>query len=138
MCKKKRLGQQALADAFDMKRGKVSGYFYETQPKPDFYEKLGEKFDLDIGKFLTVEMNDDNYVSFFLVDFDQKGTSIGDKTTVLELLVRLKNTLDQEERNVLIDELILVYDKNQAKLEQLKDQNSELKDQLIGLMQKDN
>jgi transcriptional regulator with XRE-family HTH domain len=103
MCKKKGLRQQALADAFGMKRGKVAGYFYETQPKPDFYERLGEEFQLDIGKFLTA----------------------------FDLLLKLKRSSDEEERNNLIDELILIHGRTLDEISSLKDDNNELKDQLL-------
>jgi transcriptional regulator with XRE-family HTH domain len=142
MCKKMGLGQQALADAFDMKRGKVAGYFYETQPKPEFFEKLREKFDLDIGKFLSEEMGDANYSAFFVSGEDQENSqfdsSIGQKKkpNTLDILMELKRSSEKEDRDELIDHLILIHGRTLDEINHLKDNNSRLKDQLIEMMSK--
>ncbi|MEO9870261.1 hypothetical protein [Ekhidna sp.] len=138
------LSQQRLADLMDIKRGKVAGYFYETQAKPEFYEKLGEKFQLNIGKFLTVEMSDDNYDSFFTgasVDNHTDGVaeSPGEyqkKSKVLDLLIQVKNSEDLSERDQLLDEIIKLYGKVLDENSKLKDANSELKDRLLEMAKK--
>ncbi len=145
ICKKKRLSQQALADLMDIKRGKVAGYFYETQAKPDFYEKLGREFDLNIGKFLTVEMNDSNYDSFF-----QKENSLDhqlvteyagefhSKSKLFDLLILVKNSKDEQVRNHLLDEAVKLYGRVLDENSKLKDANSELKDELLRMTKNQN
>lgn len=136
------LSQQGLADLMEIKRGKVAGYFYETQAKPDFYERLGEKFQLNIGKFLTIEMNDHNYDSFFLdrnSDIQLVEESQGEyqtKSRVFDLLIRVKNTEDEQERNRLLDEIVKLYGKVLDENSRLKDSNSNLKDELLEMAKK--
>lgn len=126
----------------DMKRGKVSGYFYKTQARPDFYNKLGEKFGLNMGKFLTLEMNDDNYDSFFgiadeEINYVAEGTeSYGKKSDLIEILMQVKQSDDKEEINQLLDEAIRLYGKVLDENSLLKDRNSDLKDQLLELSRK--
>ncbi|MEP5072321.1 MAG: hypothetical protein ABJQ96_16700 [Crocinitomicaceae bacterium] len=126
------LSQQRLADLLDFKRGKVAGYFYETQAKPDFHQKLSEQFNLNLGKFLTLEMNDLNFETFF----NPSGPAIASepdehygKSGAIELLQNAKNAENEEERNKLINEAIVLF-------ERLADKNSELKDQLIEALKK--
>lgn len=137
------LSQQKLADMMGIKRGKVAGYFYETQARPEFYEKLGELFQLNIGRFLTVEMKDHNYDSFFEKEnenlVDLVAESRGDyqtKSGLIDLLVKVKNTKDREEVNKLLDEAIQLYGKVLDENSRLKDINSDLKDRLIELSKK--
>ncbi len=126
------LSQQRLADLLDFKRGKVAGYFYETQAKPDFHQKLSEQFNLNLGKFLTLEMNDLNFETFF----NPTGPAIVNepdepygKSGAIELLQKAKNVENSEERNNLINEAIVLF-------ERLADKNSELKDELIEALKK--
>lgn len=128
MCKQMGLSQQKLADLLDVGRGKVAGYFYETQAKPDFHDKLREKFHLDLGKFLTIQMNDFNYNSFF-DNYDQgdlvsEPKSTYSKSDIINLLLKAKKSSSTEERNQLIDEAIVLYGK-------IMDENSQLKDELV-------
>ncbi len=127
MCKKMGLSQQRLADLMDIKRGKVAGYFYETQAKPAFHQKLSEQFDLNLGKFLTLEMNDLNFETFFNTS---ESTSLSEpkvpygNSGPIEILQKAKHATKDEERSDLIDEAIILYEKLMAK-------NSQLKDELI-------
>lgn len=132
MCKKMGLSQQRLADLMNIKRGKVAGYFYETQAKPAFHQKLSEQFNLNLGQFLTREMNDLNFETFF----NSPGSAIVNepepaygKSGAIELLQKAKNADSDELRNKLIDEAIVLY-------EHLFDRNSELKDELIEALKK--
>ena len=134
------LSQQKLADMMGIKRGKVAGYFYETQARPDFYEKLGELFQLNVGRFLTIEMTDENYASFFDSDGQEStnmvAESSGDyqtKSTLIDLLMQVKETENKEEKNRLLDEAIRLYGKVLDENSRLKDLNSDLKDQLLAL-----
>ena len=132
MCKKMGLSQQRLADLMEIKRGKVAGYFYKTQAKPPFHQKLSEHFNLNLGKFLTLEMNDINFETFFnsagsLLVSEPEGYY--GKTGAIELLQKAKEADSKEVRDKLIDEAIVLY-------EQIKDRNSELKDELISTLKK--
>lgn len=133
------LSQQKLADMMGIKRGKVAGYFYETQAKPEFYEKLGEKFSLNMGRFLTVEMNETNYDSFFGPGNEEYSyvaesrEKYGSKSDLIDILMRVKNSDDKDEINSLLDEAIQLYGKVLDENSQLKDTNSDLKDQLLDL-----
>ncbi|WP_462252323.1 hypothetical protein [Ekhidna sp.] len=121
------LSQQRLADLMDIKRGKVAGYFYETQAKPAFHQKLSEQFDLNLGKFLTLEMSDLNFETFFN---SSGSTSLSEpkvpygNSGPIEILQKAKQATRDEERSDLIDEAIILYEKLMAK-------NSQLKDELI-------
>lgn len=134
------LSQQKLADMIGIKRGKVAGYFYETQAKPDFYEKLGELFQLNIGRFLTIEMTEENYDSFFETEYEQSLNLVADakgdyhtKASLIDLLMQIKNTEDKEEKDQLIDLAIKIYGRVLEENSRLKDVNSGLKDQLLEL-----
>ncbi|WP_436515210.1 hypothetical protein [Ekhidna sp. To15] len=133
MCKKMGLSQQRLADLMDIKRGKVAGYFYETQAKSTFHQKLSEQFNLNLGKFLTLEMNDLNFETFFdsstSAMVNEPAQTYG-KSGAIELLQKAKNADSDEQRNKFIDEAIILY-------ERLFDRNSELKDELIAVLKKD-
>lgn len=136
------LSQQALADLMDIKRGKVAGYFYETQARPDFYDKLGEKFGLNIGRFLTLEMNDESYASFFEEDLTVVGSVAEEKgiyqrnSKVLDLLIQVKNCDDPKKRDEILDEVIKLYGKVMDENSSLKDTNSKLKDDLLDMAKK--
>ncbi|MEP1095369.1 MAG: hypothetical protein ABJG78_09685 [Cyclobacteriaceae bacterium] len=128
------MSQQKLADLMDVKRGKVAGYFYETQAKADFHKRLISHFHLDLGRFLTLEMDDENYESFFSTISDEI-TTIHEpeeeyKKTVnaIDLLLRAKQSEDKLERDQLIDQAISVYG-------QLISESSQLKDQLMKALQ---
>ena len=127
------LSQQKLADLLNVKRGKVAGYFYETQAKPNFYQSLKTQFHLDLGKFLSIEMNDENYESFFAVD--EQVTTVQDpkgkysKSEAIDLLLKAKHTENKSERDRLIDEAIVAYGK-------LINENSQLKDDLMESLKK--
>lgn len=139
MCKKMGLSQQRLADLMEIKRGKVAGYFYETQAKPDFHEKLSDYFNLNLGRFLTIEMNEVNYESFFAVEDDIPATvaeSSGEyqkKSELIDLLIRAKNSDDPAEISRLVDEAIQLYGKVLDENSLLRETNSQLKDQLLAL-----
>ncbi len=126
------LSQQRLADLMDMKRGRVAGYFYETQAKPAFHQKLSEQFNLNLGKFLTLEMNDLNFETFFnastLMSSAEPEGQYGISGPI-ELLQKAKSAETDEERAQLIDEAII-------ECERLMEKNSQLKDQLIEALQK--
>lgn len=130
MCKKMGLSQQRLADLMDIKRGKVAGYFYETQAKPAFHQKLSEQFNLNLGKFLTLEMNDLNFETFFNSSQSSMAGESSEPYGAIELLQRAKSASSDEKRNELIDKAIVLY-------ERLFDKNSELKDELIEALKKD-
>lgn len=127
MCKKMGLSQQRLADLMDTKRGKVAGYFYETQAKPAFHQKLSEHFNLNLGMFLTKEMNDLNFETFF----EPSGSATANEPEMqygslgpIELLQKAKEAETAEQRDELINSAIVLF-------ERMKDRNSELKDELI-------
>lgn len=130
LCKKTGLSQQKLAEILGVKRGKVAGYFYETQAKPGFHQKLIDHFHIDLGKFLTVEMNQINYDTFF----EEVGRSISKvkepkgvyqkKQDVIDLLLRAKNAENKKERDQLIEEAMGAFGK-------VISENSELKDKLV-------
>jgi len=128
------MSQQKLADLMDVKRGKVAGYFYETQAKSDFHKRLIRHFHLDLGKFLTLEMNDENYESFFATNSDELTTiqepeeEYRKTINAIDLLLRAKQTDDKTERDQLIDQAISVYG-------QLISESSQLKDQLMKALQ---
>ena len=133
MCKQMGLSQQGLADLLDIKRGKVAGYFYETQAKPEFHQNLSEQFNLNLGKFLTLEMNELNFESFFNADGDSRvgePKQVYGNTGAIELLQQAKNAATEQQRNALIDQAIVLF-------ERLNDKNSELKDELIDALKKE-
>ena len=137
------LSQQKLADMMGIKRGKVAGYFYETQARPEFHEKLGELFQLNVGRFLTIEITDDNYDSFFDNQSQESLNVVAEssedyqiKSTLIDVLMRVKNAESQEEKNRLIDEAIQLYGKVLDENSRLKDVNSDLKDRLLELSKK--
>lgn len=127
------LSQQRLADLMDIKRGKVAGYFYETQAKPAFHQKLSEQFNLNLGKFLTLEMNDLNFETFF---YSNEPTAVSEpeerygKSGPIEILQKAKNADTLDQRAKLIDEAIILY-------ERMMDKNSQLKDELMEALRKD-
>ena len=129
------LSQQKLADLMDVKRGKVAGYFYKTQSKADFHQKLIDHFHIELGKFLTLEMNEINYESFFSTDFNTSATIneppgfYETKSDVIGLLLQAKNSPDKTERDQLIDRAIGASGK-------LISENSELKDKLMESLKK--
>lgn len=126
------LSQQRLADLMDIKRGKVAGYFYETQAKPAFHQKLSEQFNLNLGKFLTLEMNDLNFETFFTTSEFMSLAEPEEQygiTGPIELLQRAKSAETNDERDKLIDEAII-------QCERMMDKNSQLKDELIEALRK--
>ncbi len=135
-CEKEGLSQQRLADIMGVKRGKVAGYFYQTTPKVEFQNRFANKFKLDLGKFLTVEMNEDNYHSFFVnaepVDQVAEGREVyKTKSELIDLLILAKKSDDQLEISRLIDEAIRLYGKVLDENDRLKDAVSDLKDRLL-------
>ena len=141
MCKKMGLSQQRLADLMETKRGKVAGYFYETQPKRDFHEQLSDYFNLNLGRFLTIEMNEANYESFFLDEERAQTVAEGSgeyqkKSDLIDLLIKAKNAEDQAEVSRLVDEAIKLYGKVLDENSQLREANSLLKDQLLAFKKK--
>lgn len=135
------LSQQRLADLMGIKRGKIAGYFYETQAKPNFYEQLGEVLDVDMGKFLTVTMTDENYSSFFSKSdtseipsgFAEGTGDYNKKSTVFDLLLKAKSATDPQIRSQLLDTIIRLYGKVLDENSELKDENGRLKDELLEL-----
>jgi predicted transcriptional regulator len=127
MCKKMGLSQQKLADMLDVSRGKVAGYFYETQAKTEFNLKLSNEFHLDLGRFLTVEMDEINFQSFFTTVTESntlKEPSGAYYQNVISLLIEAKSASDKTERDGLIDQAIDAYGK-------VISENGRLKDQLM-------
>lgn len=113
------LSQQKFADKMGVKRGKVAGYFYHSIPKLDFQKEFEEKFNVNLGLFLTERMNNDNYQSFFktkLKEFTTENAVVDtnkyvNKSNVIDMLILVKNELDSLERSKLIDEVIKSYGK---------------------------
>lgn len=108
----------------------MAGYFYETQAKPDFHQKLVDHFHIDLGKFLTVVMNPINYDTFFTEKStpenrikDPKGV-YKKKQDVIDLLLRAKNCINKKERDELIEQAMAAFGK-------VISENSELKDKLV-------
>lgn len=134
LCKKVGLSQQRLADLLGLKRGKVAGYFYKTQAKSDFHQRLVDHFHIDLGKFLTMEMNDVNYEYFFRQEL--KPSEVKDpeakyekKIDAIDLLLKAKTEPNEVERNRMIDEVIGAYGK-------IISENVELKDKLMQSLNK--
>ena len=127
------MSQQHLADLMGVKRGKVAGYFYKTQAKSDFHNELVKHFHLDLGKFLTLEMDNDNYETFFSTEsvgvdeIQEPEEEYGHRANAIDLLLRAKLTEDKEERDQLIDQAISTYGN-------LISENSQLKDQLMKIL----
>ncbi len=128
------LSQQRLADHLGLKRGKVSGYFYKTQAKPGFHKILRDEFNLDIGRFLTIEMDETNYATFF-VEKNDNLTTVSDppgvyrRSDAIDFLLKAKSAENEVERNHLIDEAIIAFG-------ELIDENSRLKDELVESLKK--
>jgi len=121
------------------KRGKVAGYFYDTTPKIEFQNRFALKFNIDLGKFLTIEMDEDNYPDFF-VKKDINMVSEGEgtynkKSELIDLLIQIKTTENKSEVSRLVDDAIRIYGKVIDENSRLKDANSNLKDQLLLLKQ---
>lgn len=117
-----------------VKRGKVSGYFYNTTPKIEFQNRFASHFNIDLGRFLSIEMDEDNYHSFFKKKTGIVAESEGvyyKKSEVIDLLIQAKKSEDNVEVNRLIDEAIRLYGKVLDENIRLKETNSELKDQLL-------
>ena len=124
-----------------VKRGKVAGYFYQTTPKAEFQNRFASKFHLDLGMFLSIEMHEDNYHSFFVdkinVDHVAEDSEVyNTKSLLIDLLIQAKKTEDQQEMNRLIDEAIRLYGKVLDENDRLKDVISDLKDRLLQLQDK--
>ena len=136
-CEKEGLSQQRLADLMGVKRGKVSGYFYKTTPKIEFQNRFAEKFHIDLGKFLTVEMIAENYHSFFhktppVMMVAEREGAYNSKSELIDLLLEVKKTEDRAEINRIVDEVIRLYGKVLDENSRLKDKNSSLKDRILG------
>ncbi len=136
------LSQQKFADLLGEKRGKVAGYFYETQSKPNFHHKLAEQFHLDLGKFLTLEMNEVNYESFFTTKNDQITTvqepdeDYGKRMNAIDLLLKAKRTEDKTTRDKLIDEALSAYMKALDRNDTLREEILKLQKDLLALTKK--
>ena len=135
-CEKEGLSQQRLADIMGVKRGKVAGYFYQTSPKKEFQDRFASKFGLDLPRFLTTEMDEDNYLSFFTAK--EESTQVAEdrevyktKSMLIDLLIQAKKSDDQQEMHRLIDEAIRLYGKVLDENDRLKNIISELKDRLL-------
>ena len=140
-CEKEGLSQQRLADIMGVKRGKVAGYFYNTTLKIEFQNRFAARFSIDLGRFLSIEMSEDNYHSFFTKAGNTHGVAEDEefyskKSEVIDLLMKAKKEKDKLEGNRLIDEAIRLYGKILDENSRLKDTNSDLKDQLLKLLGK--
>ncbi|MEM6829681.1 MAG: helix-turn-helix transcriptional regulator [Bacteroidota bacterium] len=131
MCKKMGFSQQKFADKLGVPRGKVSGYFYKTQAKPDFQKKIAEAFNLDWGRYLTIKMNDFNFESFFLISDShvKEPEPFYHNSGILNVLIRAKNSEDKHERDQLIDEAISLAGR-------LMEESSRLNNELVKAMRK--
>lgn len=142
LCEKLDLSQQKFADIMGVKRGKVSGYFYETTPKPEFQQRFASKFNLDLGKFLTQKMTEENFDSFFTTKTEI--TTIvnepqGDYSTrsdIIEILMKLKSELDEKERSRLIDQAVRLVGKLMEKESLLMGEINQLQRDLLELARK--
>lgn len=126
-----------MADDLGVKRGKLAAYEYESaDAKPDFYQLLAKKYHIDINKFLTVVMNDDNYLSFFTTNsiadslaeegLTQANEDPGSykKVTMSGLLNEIRKENDPEIRSRLIDRITIMIGR-------LEDEKDEVKNELL-------
>ena len=133
------LTQEGLAKRMGFKRGRIAGYFYKTQAKQEFHDCLAEEFDLNVGRFLTVVMTHENYDSFFIsTDTSPKAAEEQGyytiKSDLINLLIQAKSEEEKSKKELLIDRALLLYGKILDENSRLKDINSELKDQLLVLL----
>ncbi len=108
--KKLGLSQQKLAEELGEKRGKIAAYEEAADARPDFYKKLIEKYRIDLHLFLTEEMTEDSYLSFFLSE--DSGMKVSEpsgeylsKSEMISYVQRLKNEPDPEIRLQLADRI---------------------------------
>jgi len=140
-CEKEGLSQQKLADIMGVKRGRVAGYFYHTTPKKEFQNRFASRFNLDLARFLSIEMDEDNYLSFF-TEKEETSQVAEDrevyktKSVLIDLLIQAKKSDDQQEMHRLIDEAIRLYGKVLDENDRLKNIISELKDRLLEIKDK--
>lgn len=139
LAEKEDLSQQKMADILGIKRGRIAGLFYETQPKEDIQLLLVEKFDIDRGKFLTIEMNHDNYSSFFttsqsgIVEEPRVGYR---KSDVFSLLSELKEADSKEELSRIVDQIVSIYGKVLEENGLLREEITQLQRDLLDLVRK--
>lgn len=141
LLKKHDLSQQKLADRLKVKRGRIAAYVEGSQPKDDFKKKIADFFDVELSRFLTVEMTDDNYRSFLtakneVVNVNIASSNYQNKTDILELLMSLKGENDPAERSRLVDECVTAIGKMMERENKLKDEINILQKDLLQIARK--
>lgn len=63
---KKGLSQREFGELLGVNRGNIATYEKKSNAPDQVKQALAEQFDIDLSKILTDEMNDDNYLSFFV------------------------------------------------------------------------
>jgi|GEM_PF-5361894 len=131
-----KLSQQKMADALGEKRGKLAAYEENAHARPEFYEKLVVNYSINMQKFLFIEMNDDNYSSFFTTNQDDESTSLVmepeasyQKKDMAWLLNQVRNENDKATRAQLVDSLNIMIGK-------LEDEKNEVQTDLMNLLKK--
>jgi len=135
------LSQNGMAEDLGEKRGKLAAYEIKAQAKPDFHKKIVVKYDIDLGRFLTVDMDNDNYSTFFSTNdqSNQVSEPRGDyfkKSDIFDLLAKIKNCNDREERSMLIDSVISIYGKTLEENGGLKSEITQLQRDLLEVVRK--
>lgn len=122
-----KLSQEKMADILVIKRGRLTAYEDKSNGSPEFYQVLASTFNLDLNKFLTLEMNDRNYDSFFLQGHPTVNEDEGEylsKSTIVDLIQKIKYEQNPDAKNLLADQAISLVAK-------LFDENNKLYQQLL-------
>lgn len=127
------LSQEKFAQSLGIKRGRLAPYEDKSSGDPEFYRILVEKHDINLHKFLIVEMNDDNFSSFFTSE-DQNvvredAAEYLNKSQIIDIIQLLKSETDIDERNRLADKAISL-------IARLMDENSQLHKEILDLVKK--
>lgn len=139
LLKKLDLSQQKFADRLGEKRGRIAAYLEKANAPDEFKSKLSEEFDIDLGKFLMIVMNDDNYLSFMTTNTDlvsEPSATYAKKADAIELIMKVKEESDPEERDRLIDKCVKVIAKMMEENGFLKDEINQLQKDLLAIARK--
>ena len=63
---RKGLSQRELGELLGVNRGNIATYEKESNAPDRVKQAIAEQFGLDLSKLITDEMNDENYLSFFI------------------------------------------------------------------------
>lgn len=117
---------QKFSDFLGEPRTKVAEYLKKSMAKPDFLQKLVDKFGIDLNMFLTIELDDHNYSRLFTSK--SEGTvnePSGEYNTVadfFEVVEQLRTEQDPRVREKLIQGIIKIHAHQQDAINALKDE----------------